>query len=367
MTYNTTYPSGEVSPSDFDIDNTTTSISVIDAQPTKDITIWYPWALAAAYVILLIGLCLNMITAIAYMKSSLLSGGKPVHLLIFNMTISDLASCLLGQMFIVFQYTDAGSRYVMTRQMVCITNLVGLVISYDSTVTALLLITCERLVAIISPFEHMHRVTRKTARVAIVINWVLLAIKNNVLFVWNRWKPYVPCIGLYVMPDVYVLYVYNTTLYGCMGLIFLLNVILGIAVIVAKTKTRNMNVSHMKSSRSELKIVKMIFLVVGVLFVTWMPNNTFGNIIITAITQKTALPYDILIAHHMTRGVTVMGAVANPLIYFLKNEQCRAAVLKLFGHTEASWSRRHKRQDQSVYSLNSVQTATTQVTGKVDE
>ncbi|ELU18685.1 hypothetical protein CAPTEDRAFT_209237 [Capitella teleta] len=343
MASNTTRPIDEVSTSEFA--ETTSSVSIIVAQAAGDITAWYPWALSTVYLILTVGLVLNTITAIAYLKSSLLTHGKPVHQLIFNMTMSDFICCLVGQPFVLFQYTEAGARYIMTRKMACISSFIGTYIGFDSTVTSLLLITCERLFAILFPLQHMHRVTRRTTRWAIIVTWALLTIRSSILFFWNKWSYNVACVGIAVMPDTYTLYIYNTFLYTCMALIVLLNVVLGFAVIVAKRKAQIMKTSQtmtksmqsqIKSAQSELKIVKIVFLAVSVLFVTWIPNNTFANIVLAYMTNRQAPPFDILVAYHMTRSVVLVGPVADPLIYFLKNSQCREAVLKLMGRTAAS-------------------------------
>ncbi|ELU16227.1 hypothetical protein CAPTEDRAFT_194710 [Capitella teleta] len=367
MTYTSTGPMEEVSISALDVhfNNTTSLVSVIDTQPTNDISTWYPWALLLVYLILPIGFLLNLITAVAYIKSPLLSRGKPVHQFIFNMTLSDLVSSLIAQPFVLFQYTEAGARFIMTRKMPCIASILGMTIAFDSTLTALLLVTCERLLAIASPLQHMHRVTRKTARVAIVTTWTLVTVKSSVLFFWNTWVPNAACILITVSPNPYGLYVYNPSIYTCVGLVVLLNILLGVAVAVAKRKAGTMQASlaavatrqrQMKSTQSELKIVKIVFLIVSVLFVSWIPNNSIANVIFSYAKRNQAAPYHLLIAFHMTRGMMVIGVVADPLIYFLKNTQCREAVLKLFGRAETS--KNNKRQ-QCVYTLDP-KTATTE-------
>ncbi|ELU13424.1 hypothetical protein CAPTEDRAFT_196514 [Capitella teleta] len=324
----------EVSTSDMfsNTGNTTSTESIIDVQPTEDISTWYPWVLATVYIIMGGGVFLNFITVVALMKSSLLSSGKPVHQFIFNMAMSDLLACLVSQPFLMFQYAEAGARYIMNRKMACMGSLVGLNIGFDSTVTALFLITCERLFAIISPLQHMHRVTRRACR---VVTWLLVTAKSAVLLFWNSWNPRAPCVIIVILPEQYGYYIYNPNLYISMGLIILLNFILGVAVIIAKRKAKTMHASQtlMKSSKSELKIVKIVFFAVAVLVVTWIPNNTLGTLIFGYIQKGQATPFELLVALHMTRGMTLIGTVADPLIYFLQNNQCRDAVLGLFGRT----------------------------------
>ncbi|ELT99189.1 hypothetical protein CAPTEDRAFT_196249 [Capitella teleta] len=334
MSYYSTDATGELSTDEIDI--STLSANIIDVQPTDDITAWFPWILLAVYPILTVGFIFNLITAVAFMNSSLLSKGKPVHQLIFNMTMSDLITCLVTQPFLLFQYTEVGKRFIMTRKIPCIGAVIGINIGFDSTVTALLLITCERLFAITSPLQHMYRMTRRTCRVVIMISWLLVTAKSAVLLFWNEWEPFAPCIGLVVYPESYGLYIYNPNLYVCMGLVVLLNIILGVTVVIAKRKAKSMNASETttKSSQSDLKIVKIVFLAVGVLLVTWIPNNSLGNLIFFYIKKGQATPFDLLVAFHMTRSLALVGIVADPLIYFLQNTQCHNAVLKLLGQME---------------------------------
>ncbi|ELU03794.1 hypothetical protein CAPTEDRAFT_216841 [Capitella teleta] len=308
-----------------------------------DLSLWFPRILLTFYLILAVGFILNLITAVALMTSPLLSKGKPVHHLFLNMIISDLIACLANQPFLLFQFTEAGERFILNRKMHCVAAVVGFNIGFDSTVTALLLITCERLFAIISPLQHMHRVTRASCRVAIVVNCLLVTAKSSVLFVWNDWKA--ACIS--VMPDRYGLFVYNPNLYLCMGLIVLLNIILAFAVGITQRKAGRMNSSQSMSTQSELKIVKIVFLAVGVLLLTWIPHNALANLLLSYRVGRRAFSFELVVAFHMTRGLPLFGTVADPLIYFLRNSQCQEAVLKLFGRTGTL----DKGNKQSAYTV----------------
>ncbi|ELT90646.1 hypothetical protein CAPTEDRAFT_192032 [Capitella teleta] len=334
--------------------NNATQASLIHAPAAQDITAWYKYALISLNVVLLVGLVLNLVTAIAYVKSPLLSRGKPVHQLIFNMTIGDGITCLASQPFVLFLYTDAGQRYIVGRKFQCIASMVGMLISFDSAMMALILITCERLFAIHSPLQHMHRVTKKSCRVAILIAWTIILAKNVSLFFMNKWQSGVPCVGITVMTEAYVSYVYNLGLYTMLGSVALLNILLSIVVIVAKRKAGTMSASEtmtksvrrqIKSTRSEMKIVKIVFLAVGVLFLTWIPHNTLANVAQSYVSKQQAPPFGIVVGWHMTRSLAVLGTIADPLIYFLQNSGCHSAVLSLFGRSEA--------QKQSIYSLDS--------------
>ncbi|ELT91200.1 hypothetical protein CAPTEDRAFT_207730 [Capitella teleta] len=336
-----------------------TQASLIHAPVAQDIAAWYKYALLTAYIVMLVGMVLNLVTVIAYVQSPLLSRGKPVHQLIFNMTISDLTTCLASQPFLTFLYTDAGQRYIIGRKFQCIASLVGIGISFDSTMMALILITCERLFAIHSPLQHMHRVTKKSCRVAILIAWTIILAKNVSLFFMNKWQSGVSCVGITVMTDAYVSYVYNLGLYTMLGSVALLNILLIIVVIIAKRKAGTMSASEtmtksvrrqIKSTRSEMKIVKIVFLAVGVLFLTWIPHNTLANVAQSYVSKNQTAPFNIVVGWHMTRGLVIFGTIADPLIYFLQNSGCHSAVLSLFGCSETKLP---GRQQQSVYSLDS--------------
>ncbi|ELU18466.1 hypothetical protein CAPTEDRAFT_188667 [Capitella teleta] len=338
-----------------------TQASLIHAPVAQDITAWYKYALLSAYIVMLVGMVLNLITVIAYVQSPLLSRGKPVHQLIFNMTISDLTACLASQPFFLFFYTDAGQRYIIGRKFQCIASMVGNIIGFDSTMMALILITCERLFAIHSPLQHMHRVTKKSCRVAILIAWIFLVLKNGSLFIFNKWSPHVPCVGITIMTDSYVFYNYNLILYTMLGIIALLNILLIIVVIIAKQKAGTMSASEtmtksarrqIKSTRSEMKIVKIVFLAVGVLFLTWIPHNTLANVAQSYVSKNQTAPFNIVVGWHMTRGLVIFGTIADPLIYFLQNSGCHSAVLSLFGHSETKTPGPGPKK-RAVYSLDS--------------
>ncbi|ELU11193.1 hypothetical protein CAPTEDRAFT_202883 [Capitella teleta] len=149
-----------------------------------------------------------------------------------------------SSLFAMFQYTDAEACFIITRKMLCIASILGVTIAFDSTLTALLLITCERLLAIALPLLHMHRVTRKTARVAIVTTWTLVTVKSSVLFFWNSWVPNAPCSSITTMPKLYGLYVFNPSLFTGVGLIVLLNIAIGIVVAVVKHRVGNRQTSQ---------------------------------------------------------------------------------------------------------------------------
>jgi hypothetical protein len=321
--------------------------NMVNSSYLKD---WNKWIMLQGYLIMSIGLCLNLITAAAYVKSSLLSKGKPSHQLIFNVTMSDIASCLGGQAFAIFQYTTVGQRYVATRKLPCIAGIVGVHTGFDSTINALLLISLERLFAISSPLHHMHKVTRGACRIAIVISWTLVIVKNAVPFFWNQWQPFFPCNGLFVYTDAFFKYLYNSYIYGFMAAIVTVNILLGGMVIISTRKRTGMNASESltkTTSASELKIVRIVLMVVCVLVITWIPITVLANIIFAADGDNPS-PFSIFVAFNMCRGFSLLGVVTDPIIYFANNEQCRSAVLSLLG-----LSKTKKKRQQMVYSLES--------------
>jgi hypothetical protein len=212
---------------------------------------------------------------------------------------------------------------------------------YDSSVAALFLISIERLFAISFPLKHLHKVTRGSCRVAIAISWTVAIIKNAIPFFWNNWRPHRPCTAINTFTDAYGMYVYNVYLYGLMGCIVLVNFALCIMVIRASSK----GPMSTKTTTSELKIVKIVLMVSTVLFVTYIPTNILGNLIIERLVRGKPVAFHLLVTFHMCRGVTLLSIVADPVIYFSNNPQCQKAVAALFRCSEAV-------QKQRVYTLS---------------
>ena len=334
--------------------------SLMRTGQTGDLRSWYKWILLNIFSVMTVGFTLNVIVATAYIRSSLLTQGKPVHQLIFNMTISDIVSGLTSLPFNTFLFSDVGQRHITTRKYPCILSVAGVHIAFDSTMTSLILISCERLFAIPYPLQHMHRVTRKTCRLAILTMWTYLIIKHGLMFFWNRWQPGGSCYGLSVMTFDFLHYVYDFNLYGCIVTIVLLNISLGIMVFVVQSNAANIKASVQKSDqqklsslRSELKVVKVVVLAVIVLFVTWIPNNTLGKVVLYYIENARPIPFKMAVTFNMSRVLNVVSIVTDPIIFLWLNSQCRAAVLGLFGRQSKEISKQLARSGRSLPSTQS--------------
>jgi hypothetical protein len=212
---------------------------------------------------------------------------------------------------------------------------------YESSVAALFLISVERLFAISFPLQHLHKVTRGSCRVAIAISWTVVIIMNAIPFFWNDWQPQRPCSGINTFTDAYLKYLYNVYLYGLMGCTVLTNLVLCIMVTRASSK----GPMFTTTTKSELKIVKMVLMHVStVLFITWIPFNVLGNNLMDRLVQGKSVAFSLLVTFHMSRGITLLSIVADPVIYFSNNPQCQKAVVALFSSDAV--------QKQSVYSLS---------------
>ncbi|ELT94694.1 hypothetical protein CAPTEDRAFT_209354 [Capitella teleta] len=223
--------------------NNATQTSTIHALMTQDITAWYTFALISLNVVLLVGFVLNLVTAIAYVKSPLLSRGKPIHQLIFNRTAGDVITCLASQSFVLLLYTDAEQRYIVGRKFQCIASMAGMMIS--------------------------------------------ISTRDD-----DGSDPDYP-IGLNTM----------------IGFVTLLNILLSIMVNIAKRITGTMSAfqvmtkssqRQIKSTRSEMKIVRIVFLAVDVLFLTWIPHNTLANVAESYVSKQQTPPFGLVLGWHMT-------------------------------------------------------------------
>lgn len=308
--------------------------TVIEKTAVSTTRTWYKWSLLLVYIVMVTGLILNSITLIAYLKSSVLQRGKPAQHLIFNIMVSDLLTTVALQPFLIFHYTDIGAKFIRGRKYTCIFSGSLMMMSFDATYFAILLLTLERLIAIVFPLLHMRKVTKKTCQVAIIVSWSIITIKAGVIFFLNTWSPGSVCLQLNFLPQYFAHYIHNPTLFGSLGLILLGNIVLGVHVLVSKKVRLNLKAGKSKCKKfkllQEMKMTRMLFIVVLCLFLSWIPFNVAINVVLSQ-SRKGRVSNVALIFRDFSRGFLVAGAVADPLIYIWQNQQCMQAVKKLFG------------------------------------
>ncbi|ELU17856.1 hypothetical protein CAPTEDRAFT_199752, partial [Capitella teleta] len=290
-----------------------------------------------------------------YSKTGLLSKGKPAHQFLFNLMISDAVSLISCQPFLMFNYVDAGIAYIQGKKNLCITSIIGMVMVWDSSRVGVLLLTAERLFAIACPLLHMYKMTRKIARWMIVVSWFGLFLKGFVVYFWNDYSPLIACKGTVVFKEAYVNYVNNALVYGSVAVIALLNFILVVKTLTAirrvpKLSQKNDDTKdHSKKNLSEIRIFKFIFVLVAILVLTWGPFHVICHLI--AAVRPLRPSREILIAYHLTRALTLVSTIVDPIIYFRQDPKCRAEIQSWFSSSSGSEEHKessHRSKDTAV-------------------
>lgn len=324
---------------------------------------WYKWSLLLVYTAVVLGLPLNLVTIVAYFKSGLSSKGKPAHHFMFNLIVSDLISLLSCQPFLIFNYFDVGIEFIKGKKVLCISSVIGMILVWDSSRLAVLLLTAERLFAIASPLHHMHKMTKSMAVKIIVLTWVAMLFKGSITYFWNDWTPKTAkCTGVMIFKKNYTSYIHNPFVYGSTGLICILNVVLLLKAIGAIRRIPNQpsnqttleaeSKAKERSQESEMKLIKVILILVVVMFVTWVPFHLICYLMAAA---RPGIPARSLqISYHMSRAFTLFSSVVDPIIYFSQDCRCRDAVKNLMGIREES-SKNHTPQTPLNKSSNSQQ------------
>lgn len=136
------------------------------------------------------------------------------------------------------------------------------------------------------------------------------------------------------MPQYYINYIHGPILFGSLGLILLGNVVLGVHVFASKTARTALREEGNKGQQSkllqELKMVRMLFIMVLCLFLSWIPFTAAGNVVLIQ-SREGKVNNATLIFVDISRAWVVAGTVADPLIYIWQNQQCMQAVKELFG------------------------------------
>lgn len=308
---------------------------------------WFTWILVALGVCATLGVILNTLTIVAFLKSPMLTKGKPAHQLIFNLAIGDLVSCVISQPFFVFYYTEAGTRFVANQKVACLLSLSFTMISSDSSLVAVPLMSVERLLAIGFPFLHRRFVTRRNTKIVIVLSWIVVLMKDFGGLYWNSFDTGSRCLVVAVLSADYINYFYSNFVYGMVILVLVLNILLAY---VAMRAYRN-RPSHQASgsdvegkavgslkkqtSNVEMKIVKMVLTIVGVLFISWVPF-TASALIVLNYGRAVYPPRWVAIFHDSGRSVVGVTTFINPLVYMSQNKHYRQALMDLFHVKSAS-------------------------------
>ena len=294
---------------------------------------WYVGVVLWLFFWIILGVPANFASILAFIKSRLLHKSRPVNHLIFNLAVSDFVTCFLSMFYVITNFTDAGKSLSWKYKYACVASLWAVHTCLMSSVVSILLLSVERLIAIVSPLGHMRWVTNRSVRVTIVISWVLLAGKELFTFVWSVWRPGVPCIRPLVYHPVFNQYVHDVPFYICLTLIPLCNITIAIIarqrVRASTTLNETPNKDESKAQQKvDGKLLKMVLMVVGIFYLTWVPTKIMASVVKLYYPPH---PHSELVLkiHHASKGLLLMGLVADPLVYLRQNAQFRKAFFGL--------------------------------------
>ncbi|ELU16525.1 hypothetical protein CAPTEDRAFT_90101 [Capitella teleta] len=293
-----------------------------------------------AVIMLTAGVPGNILTIVAYCKCEHLQ--SPTNLLICNQSIGDLFTCITGPLFVILNYTQAGLVLTSSHRYLCLICLASLLISLESSIFNILALSTERFIAVYIPYHYYSWVTvTRTKRVVISI-WSVVVITNCLpIMGWENWTPGVPCMTIYVYPKIFFQFVFVIPCLVCLGACAIENVLIAImAVKKQRSIAPALPVNHdqlqeeaARKIKRQFKVTKMLLMVVGVFYITWVPYLVLNSILYSMPTswKDRGVPEWVVILNELCKPLVVVNTITNPFIYGYKNQTFRDAYYKVLG------------------------------------
>ena len=289
------------------------------------------------YLFIVVAIFGNTLTIMAYVKFPSLH--NPTSLLICNQSIADAVACMTGQVFIWFNYTSWGLEVGRTNKYACLVSMWGILLSLSLSLFNLLALSAERLLCIAFSYQYYRWVTDTSVRVLIGVLWVvILSTSSFPLLGWNTWKPGNTCLAVEAYSMTYYMYMFLVPSLLALVLITVCNVAICV-IAFSKRQVTPQPVTVVQSTPGSLstgkqyKITKMLLLVVGVFYISWMPHLIMNSIISAppASWRMRGTPHWVSVVPEFAKGLLGVNAAANPLIYAWKNSQFRTAFGRILG------------------------------------
>ncbi|ELU14981.1 hypothetical protein CAPTEDRAFT_91405 [Capitella teleta] len=307
---------------------------------------WYQGVLACDLVILAAGIPGNLLTILAYFKYKQLQ--SPTNLLICSQSIGDLFTCLTGPIFAVLNYTEVGQALASSNKYLCLVSLGMVLAALQSSIINILALGTERFIAVYFSLNYYNWVTDRNVQVAVVTIWTMVISINCLpVFGWNEWKPGVPCMSVNVYPQIFFQVLFIIPCMGCLLVCALENFAIAFtavkkqrsiaAAVVVPNADQQTEEAKIKSG-NQFKITKMLLLVVGCFYASWLPWIIFNCIFFSLPPpwKESGIPKWVLVANEYSKAVLVANTLVNPFIYGWKNKPFRDAYNKLLGIRKTS-------------------------------
>ena len=152
-----------------------------------EVKAWYSYIFGVDVLVNAWGFVGNIVVLLAFIKYPELR--KPTNYLIMSLAASDLLTSTAGFCVMFFMYTELGLRIVYKYKYSCILSLSIAMAAIEMSMTNLLLISLERLLAVASPLKHLILVTKRSVKVAIAITWIgIMCTSLLPALGWNTWQ-----------------------------------------------------------------------------------------------------------------------------------------------------------------------------------
>ncbi|ELU15662.1 hypothetical protein CAPTEDRAFT_92873 [Capitella teleta] len=292
-------------------------------------------------VILMAGVPGNLLTILAYFKNEQLR--NPTNILICSQSIGDLFTCLTGPLFVTLNYTEAGLELIQSGKYLCLVSLALLFIALQSSIVNILALSTERFIAVYFSLNYYNWVTEMSVKRAVVAIWsVVITINCLPMLGWEEWRPEVHCMSNKVYPQAFFQGFFIIPSLICLFICTLENFAIAVTAIrrqrslgvvaVTENVEQQSDEANIKS-RNQFKVTKMLLLVVGCFYTTWLPWIIFNSLLfgMPSPWKVKGVPSSVLIASEYSKALLVSNAIVNPFIYGWKNLHFRDAYYKLLG------------------------------------
>lgn len=240
--------------------------------------------------------------------------------LIMSLTASDILSGI-SIIFVILSILNDHFSLV-----ICKWRFTFLVIWWLASLHSLLAITLDRLVAIMKPLYYPNIATKKCTFSIILIIWIHSVVMGFCLFTKFDSNQIKYCDLVFNVPHYYLKYFVLNFLF----VVIIITICYCKIFLIARAQTRK-NIRFRKPLLwlhvlKHLKYVRTLLLVIGVLFVSWIPVVI---ILLLELAQNGDGP-NLQTARLIACFFSQVGSVFNPIVYSYRNEEFCISAKKVF-------------------------------------
>ena len=314
------------------MESSTVQTTFNNTEPTVEVTasaVTHTWLIVWYEVILLAGIPGNVISILAFVKFSSLR--SPSNYLIFSLSVADLMSCLASQVAVVIWYTKFGQEAAQIYKSLCLVTIWIQVVSVMVSMLHITALTVDRVVAVLWSLHYLVYITEELMFRQCIIIWLsTIVITAPPIFGWNTWMPGKKCYPHDIFPKTFQ-FVCQINFFIIMIILGTLNVLLG-RIAFMKSKVHPLGSIQGKDivqkNNGNFRITKMLLMVIGTNYITWIPVFTFSSISIFSNSQS-LMSTEAHVIQDYVNALALLNTVANPCIYAWKDAKFRMAYRKL--------------------------------------